>query len=131
MKLLLDTHIWIWSALDRALLATRVVQALENPENELWLSPISLWEVLMLCQRRKLTLNPDPHTWIANTLQAVPMREAQMSFEIAQESVRVRLPHRDPADRFLIATARIYDLTLVTADQTLLKARPVSLMSNR
>jgi PIN domain nuclease of toxin-antitoxin system len=131
MRLLLDTHIWVWSALDRARLATRVVNALENPENELWLSPITLWEVLTLCQKQRLTLHPNPQAWIMNTLDAAPMREAQVTYEIAQETARVQLPHRDPVDRFLVATARIYDLTLVTADETLLKARSVAVLANR
>lgn len=131
MKLLLDTHTWVWSALDRARLSGRVVSALENPENELWLSPISLWEVLTLCQKHRLTLHPNPQTWITNTLDAVPMREAQVTYEVAQETARVQLPHRDPADRFLVATARVYDLTLVTADESLLKARQVSVLANR
>jgi PIN domain nuclease of toxin-antitoxin system len=131
MKLLLDTHIWVWSALDRARLSARVVNALHNPENELWLSPISLWEVLTLCQKQRLTLYPNPQAWITNTLDAIPLREAPVTYEIAQETVRVQLPHRDPADRFLVATARIYDLTLITADETLLKARPVAILANR
>jgi PIN domain nuclease of toxin-antitoxin system len=131
MKLLLDTHIWVWSALDRERLSRRVVNALENPANELWLSPVSLWEVLTLSEKKRLTLYPDPQAWIANTLAAVPMREAPLNFEIAQETARVQLPHRDPADRFLAATARIYGLTLVTADETLLKARPVAVLANR
>lgn len=131
MRLLLDTHIWIWSALDRTRLSSRVIAALENHENELWLSPISLWEVLTLCEKKRLTLHPDPQTWMDNTLAAVPMREAQITYQIAQETVRVQLPHRDPADRFLVATARIFDLTLVTADQVLLKARQVSMLANR
>ena len=57
MRLLLDTHIWVWSALDRARLFPRVVASLEDPNNELWLSPISLWEVLTLCQKGKLILD--------------------------------------------------------------------------
>lgn len=131
MKLLLDTHIWIWSALDRSRLSRRVTSALENPGNELWLSPISLWEVLTLCQKQRLILQPNPQAWIANTLDAFPMREATVGYEIAQETGRVQLPHRDPADRFLVATARIYDLTLVTADETLLETRQVALLANR
>jgi PIN domain nuclease of toxin-antitoxin system len=43
----------------------------------------------------------------------------------------VQLPHRDPADRLLVATARVFDLTLVTADQQLIRARQVSVLSNR
>jgi PIN domain nuclease of toxin-antitoxin system len=131
MKLLLDTHIWIWGALDRSRFSKRVTSALENPENELWLSPISLWEVLTLCQKQRLILHPNPQAWITNTLDALPMREASVGYEIAQETARVQLPHHDPADRFLVATARIYDLTLVTADETLLGTRQVALLANR
>jgi PIN domain nuclease of toxin-antitoxin system len=131
MKLLLDTHIWVWSALERARLSSRLIAALENPRNELWLSPISLWEVLTLCQKNRLTLQPNPQAWISNTLDAIPMREAPVTYQIAQETDRVRLPHRDPADRFLVATARVFDLTLVTADEQLVKARQVAVLANR
>ena len=48
MTLLLDTHIWLWSALDPSRLSKRVKDALEDPSNELWLSPISVWETLVL-----------------------------------------------------------------------------------
>jgi len=126
MKLLLDTHIWLWSALDRPRLSD-----LENPRNELWLSPISLWEVLTLCQKNKLTLHPNPQEWISNALQAIPMREASITYQVAHETGRVQLPHRDPADRFLVATARVFDLTLVTADVQLIKARQVTVLANR
>jgi PIN domain nuclease of toxin-antitoxin system len=131
MKLLLDTHIWLWSALNPARLSSRVAAALENPSNELWLSPISLWEVLTLCQKGRLILDPNPQAWIADTLDTIPMREAQVTYEVAQETGRVQLPHRDPADRFLVATARVYDLTLATADEHLPKARQVAVLANR
>ena len=131
MKLLLDTHIWLWSALDAARLSRRVATALENPNNELWLSPISLWEVLTLCQKRRLILDPNPQAWIADTLDTTPIREAQITYQVAQETGRVQLPHRDPADRFLVATARVYALSLVTADEALLKARQVPVLANR
>jgi PIN domain nuclease of toxin-antitoxin system len=86
MKLLLDTHIWVWSVLDRARLSRRVIGELEDPANELWLSPISLWEVLTLCQKGRLLLRPSPRDWIADTLAAIAMREAQVTYQVAQES---------------------------------------------
>jgi PIN domain nuclease of toxin-antitoxin system len=131
MKLLLDTHIWVWSVLDRARLSSRVIAELENPANERWLSPISLWEALTLCQKGRLSLLPNSADWIVNTLSAVPMREAQVTYEVAQETGSLRLPHRDPADRFLVATARVFDLTLVTADEQLLKSKQVRVLANR
>lgn len=131
MKLLLDTHIWVWSILERARLSRRVISELQNPANELWLSPISLWEVLTLCQKGRLSLQPNPADWITNMLGAVPMREAQITYQVAKETGRVNLPHRDPADRFLVATARVFDLTLVTADEHLLRAKQVPVLANR
>jgi PIN domain nuclease of toxin-antitoxin system len=131
MRLLLDTHIWVWSALDRGRISARLTGILENPDNELWLSPISLWEVLTLCQKQRLTLHPNPQAWITHVLDTVPMREAQITYQIAQETARVQLPHRDPADRFLVATARVFDLTLVTADAQLLKSKQVAVLANR
>jgi PIN domain nuclease of toxin-antitoxin system len=131
MRLLLDTHIWVWSALDRGRISARLTGILENPDNELWLSPISLWEVLTLCQKQRLALHPNPQAWITHVLDTVPMREAQITYQVTQETARVQLPHRDPADRFLVATARVFDLTLVTADAQLLKSKQVAVLANR
>jgi len=122
---------WVWSALDRGRISARLTGILENPDNELWLSPISLWEVLTLCQKQRLTLHPNPQAWITHVLDTVPMREAQITYQVAQEIARVQLPHRDPADRFLVATARVFDLTLVTADAQLLKSKQVAVLANR
>ena len=59
------------------------------------------------------------------------MREAQVTYQVANETGSVQLPHRDPADRFLIATARVFDLTLVTADERVIEARSVAVLENR
>jgi PIN domain nuclease of toxin-antitoxin system len=50
LKLLLDTHIWVWTLIDRARLSGEVTREIEAAENEIWLSPISLWEVLVLVE---------------------------------------------------------------------------------
>jgi PIN domain nuclease of toxin-antitoxin system len=123
--LLLDTHVWLWSLLEPTRLAPRLATALSSPENELWLSPIALWEVLVLAGKGRVQLRPDPFRFIEEALHQSPMREAPLTHAVAVESRRVRLPHRDPADRFIVATARVYDLTLATADRVLLRARPV------
>ena len=56
---------------------------------------------------------------------------ADLTHAVALESRRVKLPHRDPADRFLAATARVHDVALVTADARLIAARPCKLLANR
>jgi PIN domain nuclease of toxin-antitoxin system len=131
MKLLLDTHIWLWSLVDRKRLSSRVIGELGDSGNELWLSPISIWELVTLCQKGRITLDQDVDAWIAHKLSAVPLREAPVTYEVARETGRLRLPQRDPADRFLLATAKVFELTLVTADEHLLKARDVAVLANR
>jgi PIN domain nuclease of toxin-antitoxin system len=131
MRLLLDTHIWLWSLVDRNRLSHRVIREIGDPDNELWLSPISIWEIVVLSQKGRITLDQEVDAWIAHKLGAVPLREAPVTYEVARETGRLRLPHRDPADRFLLATAKVFELTLVTADEHLLKVRDVSVLANR
>ena len=131
MKLLLDTHIFLWSLLDPGRLARRAAMELENPSNELWLSPISLWEVLILAERGHVTLQPDSVRWLHNVLDTVAFHEAPLNREVAIQSRLVDLPHQDPVDRFLAATALVYDLTLVTADDRLLQSQRVPTLASR
>ena len=121
MRLLLDTHIFLWSLLEPERLRPEVAAALEDKSNELWLSPIVILEVLVLAERGRVVLQPDAVTWVRRVLEKVPFREAALTHEVAIQSRLVELPHRDPADRFLAATALVYELTLVTADERLLK----------
>ena len=132
MRLLLDTHIWIWSALDPARIRERVAAELENPSNQIWLSPISVWETLTLARKGRISLEPDPVTWVRHALRKKPLfREASFNHEVGVESHRVELPHWDPADRILAATALVHDLTLVTADERLLALKSIALLANR
>ena len=131
VKLLLDTHIWLWSLLEPERLASPVRAALQSPGNELWLSPISIWEALILVERGRLAVDADAITWVEDMVRALPRREAAVTHEVAIESRRVKLPHQDPADRFLAATAAVYQLTLVTADERLLHSKGFAVMANR
>ena len=131
MKLLLDTHIWVWSHLSPDTLARPVARELENPGNELWLSSISLWELGMLWQKGRVVLNEHLDAWVPKALRAFPLHEAPVNHEVALESRRVQIPHADPADHFLAATARVFDLTLVTADRQLAKVGDLKVLLNR
>lgn len=130
MKLLLDTHIWLWSVLEPTRLSRRVAKEIQDSANELWLSPISVWELVVLWQKGRMVASEDIEAWVPKALRALPLQEAPVTYEVARETARLRLPHRDPADRFLLATAKVFELTLVTADEHLLKSRDVSLLAN-
>ena len=131
MKLLLDTHIWIWSHVEPERLEQPVAAALEAPDNELWLSPISVWEFLLLVERGLVILKESPRAWLEAAWSRAPMTEAPLNREVALRSRTVRVPHQDPADRFLAATAEVHDLTLVTDDANLLKGRGFAKLANR
>ena len=101
------------------------------PSNELWLSPISTWELLILVEKGRVVLDGELDTWLAEARRRAPMNEAPITHEIARESQRVDVPHEDPVDRFLGATTRVLDLTLVTADERLMRCRAFSVLPNR
>ena len=120
MKLLLDTHVWVWMRLDPERIDARARRRIEDSSNELWFSPISAWELLQLADRGRLRLAPDAPAWIRNSIATMAVTVAPIGVEIAIASRRIDLPHDDPADRLLAATAKLLDLTLVTADERLL-----------
>lgn len=130
MKLLLDTHIWLWALLEPERLAPAVRAALEAPGNELWLSPVSVWEAMILAERGRVAVTTTPAEWVQQMVHAVPRREAALTHDIAVMSRQLALPHQDPADRFLAATARVLGLTLVTADERLSRSSEYAVMTN-
>jgi len=131
VKLLLDTHIWLWSHLEPERLRRRVSAALVSPDNELWLSPISIWEVMLLIERGRVVVQGDPEVWVETAWSRAPVHEAPLNRQVALRSRAVRVPHQDPADRFLAATAEVFDLTLVTDDAHLLRGSGYRTLANR
>ena len=131
MKLLLDTHIWVWSLVQPDKLRPRVARALASAANELWLSPISVWETMLLLDRGRITVEGDAVAWLETMLRATPAREAPLTHDVAIRSQRLALTHPDPADRLLAATAQAHGLVLVTADERLLKCDEIETMPNR
>lgn len=123
MKLLLDTHILLWSLLEPARLAMEVSAQLEDTSNELWLSPVSTWEIMVLAEKRRIVLDDRPEIWVREILNTIPFHEAPLNHEVAIRSRLVHLPHPDPADRFLVATALVYDLKLITADKRIIASQ--------
>jgi PIN domain nuclease of toxin-antitoxin system len=131
VKLLLDTHIWIWSHLEPDRLAPAVADALRSPENELFLSPMSVWEFLLLAERGRIRVDGDPGVWVETAWSRAPIQEAPLTRAVARRSRLVRVATQDPADRFIAATAEVFELTLVTDDRHLLKGRGFATIDNR
>jgi PIN domain nuclease of toxin-antitoxin system len=131
VKLLLDTHIWLWSTLEPQRLARRVEKALADPANELWVSPVSVAELIVLVRKGRLKLSPDVATWVAKTMQDFQLIEAPLTVEVALAISSISFSHGDPADQFLAASAKVFDLTLVTADEHLMHLPGIRVLANR
>jgi PIN domain nuclease of toxin-antitoxin system len=129
VKLLLDTHIWLWLIAGDARLKPKLRSILQDPDNELWLSPISVWEALLLAEKGKIVIDNEPRLWVQQALSAAPTTEATLSYQVAVLSRTVQLPHADPADRFLVATALTYRLKLVTVDTHIRQAKVCELVA--
>lgn len=130
MRLLLDTHIWIWAIYSPGKLSRPVRRHLENSKNELYLSPISIWEAHHLERRKKLRFKEGLGKWLEEVLAQVPVREAPFNFAVAVEASRIHLPQSDLGDLLLAATASAFDLTLVTADAQLLECAELKTLAN-
>ena len=120
MKLLLDTHILLWSADRPATLSRDAISLLADPENELIFSAVNIWEIAIKNSLRRKDFPVDPRSFRRNLLDS-GYRELPITSEhtIAIQS----LPplHKDPFDRILIAQATVEGITLLTSDRQVAK----------
>ncbi|MGB7845126.1 MAG: type II toxin-antitoxin system VapC family toxin [Candidatus Acidiferrum sp.] len=120
MQLLLDTHIWLWSFREPHRLTPEVHQVIADPRNDRFLSPVSIWEAIILLEKKKIEIKSDFGEWFEQTRAELELKEAPFDWKVVHEMRLIMLGYKDPGDRFLAATAKAYDLTLVTADKRLL-----------
>ena len=130
MKLLIDTHIWIWLVNKPQHIGARTRRLLADLRQEVFLSPVSIWEVILIARNGRLGRSRDPYDWLARALAEPMLLDAPMSREVALEMGRFELPHNDPADRWLIATARVNRCKLVTADEKIIDSGAVETIPN-
>lgn len=115
MKLLLDTHVLLWAAGEPDRLTDQARSLLEDPANQLYFSPVSLWEVAIKSGLGRADFQVDPGSMrrglIDNGYEELPI-SGQHAVHIAT------LPpiHRDPFDRMLVAQAQVEGITLLTVD---------------
>lgn len=119
--IVLDTHALVWWAagdkrLSRA--ARTTIAAEQKAAQAILLSTISIWEIAMLVDRKRILLTMEIERWLELVYQLQGLRVAPITAE--QAIAAVRLPgefHRDPADRFIVALARLQNAKLITADR--------------
>lgn len=120
--IVLDTHAWVWWVADPDALSAPARHAIERAADNavIYVSSISVWEVAALVARGRLRLAIDVRAWLKQC-EALPyLRFLPIDSTIALHSVFLPdFPHRDPADRFIVATALSLGAPLVTKDRRL------------
>jgi PIN domain nuclease of toxin-antitoxin system len=132
VKLLLDTHVWIWSQESPEKLGPQARRMLVDARSTNHVATVSMLELARLVAAGDILLNKPLAAWIETAVEELHAEEVAMSREIATEAYA--LPgefHRDPADRILVATARRESLTLLTADDRILAYPHVKTLDSR
>jgi PIN domain nuclease of toxin-antitoxin system len=120
-RYLLDTHAWFWLVAGAEHIPPDRVASLEAAlaEGQVFLSQISTWEIALKASLGKIELTRPLDLWLRENTAGLSMLD--LPLDVVLESTR--LPgtfHKDPADRFIVATARVHDLVLVTGDELIL-----------
>ena len=116
MKLLIDTHIFLWLNSEPEKLSQKILTTCENPENQLYLSLISPWEIQIKQQLGKLKLESPLSKLIETQVNENNLIILPIKIEHIIELNNLPYIHKDPFDRMLIAQAKIESMTIVTAD---------------
>lgn len=116
MKLLIDTHCWLWLQTAPERLAKAALDAVSDPANEVFLSAASAWEIAIKHSLGKLDLPLPPHVYVPQRLRENGFSPLPIRQEHALRVASLPLHHRDPFDRLLVAQAQTERLTIVTVD---------------
>lgn len=116
MKLLLDTHIFLWFITADSRLSAMFRDAIRQPENDVFLSVISLWEIMIKYNLGRLPLSQSPEIYIPGERRRHHIRSLSLHENAIKELANLPALHRDPFDRILICQALANNLTLVTVD---------------
>jgi len=133
LKYLLDTHVWLWMVDDPSRIPYHILPIVSNAENyPLCLSAISVWEVAKKVSLGKLEVSIPVRDWIIKATRSPFIDLLPLSVDVSLESTV--LPgdfHRDPADQMIVATARCFNLALLTVDQKIIDYEHVKTGINR
>ena len=129
MRLLLDTHIFLWYITADPSLPVAFRAAIQDPANEVFLSVASVWEAVIKYGLGKLALPASPEEYLPRQRELHRIASLPIEEEALIHLAKLPLLHRDPFDRMLVAQAMQHDLTMLTADDAV-KAYPIKLLSS-
>ena len=118
MRYCLDTHLIIWAVFKPERLSSKAAAAIRDPENEIYVSVVVLWEIAIKTALGRADFNVDPRNFRKRLLEN-DFAEMQITSEHAFVAAALPSIHKDPFDRMLIAQATIEGVTVLTADATI------------
>ncbi|MGI0481546.1 type II toxin-antitoxin system VapC family toxin [Geminocystis sp. CENA526] len=128
--ILLDTHIWIWWTEQSPRLTDNQQQLIENYRYQgLGVSIISCWEIAKLVENQKLAFNIPVQEWLNQALAYQNVELIPLNIPIIVQSTQLINFHKDPADQLIVATAKVYNYPLLTADQKILQYPDVQILT--
>ena len=116
MKLLLDTHVFLWWMERNRRLSTRAGALIADPDSEVFVSVVTIWEIAIKAELGQLEMPDDLGGFLRSELTVNDFASLPIQFEHAIAARDLPLHHRDPFDRLLICQSRVEGLTLVSAD---------------
>ncbi len=119
MRILIDTHCWLWWFLEPTKLNKKALKLIADPSNKVYFSAASAWEIAIKSSLGKLNLPIPPEKYIPDRLAAQSMTPLAIQHNHALRVFSLPHHHRDPFDRLLISQAQIEDLTVLSADKIL------------
>ena len=116
MKILLDTHAFLWWITDDQKLSSRAREVISDAENELFFSAASGWEISIKVQLGRLKLPEEPERFIPEQLRMNFIRSLPIQMRHALFVSALPHHHRDPFDRILVAQAQLEEMSILSAD---------------
>ncbi|MGK7878229.1 MAG: type II toxin-antitoxin system VapC family toxin [Xenococcaceae cyanobacterium] len=116
MRLLLDTHCWLWWLVEPERLSETAREAITAFDNELWLSVASIWEIGIKVKAGKLKLPQAPENLIPQQMQVDRLLALSITASHALKAAALPLHHKDPFDRMLIAQTQLEKIAILTND---------------
>ena len=117
MKLLLDTCAFLWLSGQPDRLSPSAAHAINDESNDLLLSDVTVWEIVLKYRVGKLPLPVAPREWIPEQIAFFNLQTLQLDHEAIFRAGELAAPHRDPFDRLLAAQALVGELHFVTSDR--------------
>ena len=117
MKILLDTNVLLWFISDNAKLSPEYKELIENPDNEIWVSIVSLWEITIKLNIGKLEIDENFETFFKVITQDYGFSILQISENHLYHYLKLPLIHRDPFDRLIYSQAKAEKTTFLFTDE--------------